>query len=293
MQVFIAVVDTEGFASAARKLNMSPPAVTRTIATLEEHLGVMLFHRTTRQVKPTDAGIRFLEDCRRILADLHEAEESVAGAHRAPRGKLSVTASSRFGYLYVAPLLNEFLERYPEVSVQTLFVDRVVNLIDEGLDVALRIGELPDSSLTAIRVGSVRRVICASPEYLEQRGVPQVPEDIRLHDIIQFSSLASKTEWHFKGPEGNITVPFSTRLTVNTADVAIAAAVAGRGLTLVLSYMITPEVVSGKLKIVLAEYENAAMPVHVVYQEGRKAAAKVRAFVDFAVERLRAMISIN
>jgi DNA-binding transcriptional LysR family regulator len=293
MQVFIAVVDTEGFASAARKLNMSPPAVTRTIATLEEHLGVMLFHRTTRQVKPTDAGIRFLEDCRRILADLHEAEESVAGAHRAPRGKLSVTASSRFGYLYVAPLLNEFLERYPEVSVQTLFVDRVVNLIDEGLDVALRIGELPDSFLTAIRVGSVRRVICASPEYLEQRGIPQVPEDIRLHDIVQFSSLASKTEWHFKGPEGNITVPFSTRLTVNTADVAIAAAVAGRGLTLVLSYMITPEVVSGKLKIVLAEYENAAMPVHVVYQEGRKAAAKVRAFVDFAVERLRAMTSIN
>ena len=293
MQVFVAVADTEGFASAARKMYMSPPAVTRTIAALEDHLGVTLFHRTTRQVKLTDAGMRFLEDCRRILADLDEAEESVAGAHRAPRGKLSVTASSRFGYLHVAPLLIEFLERYPEVSVQTLFVDRVVNLIDEGLDVAVRIGELPDSSLTAIRVGSVRRVICASPEYLDARGIPQVPEDIRAHDIVQFSSLASKTEWHFKGPEGVVIAPFSTRLTVNTADVAIAAALAGRGLTLVLSYMIALEVASGKLKIVLAEYENVSLPVHVVYQEGRKAAAKVRAFVDFAVERLRALTSIN
>jgi DNA-binding transcriptional LysR family regulator len=134
MHVFVAVADTEGFASAARKLYMSPPAVTRTIAALEDHLGVMLFHRTTRLVKPTDAGLRFLEDCRRILADLDEAEESVAGAHRVPRGKLSVTASSRFGYLHITPLLIEFLERYPDVSVQTLFVDRVVNLIDEGLD---------------------------------------------------------------------------------------------------------------------------------------------------------------
>jgi DNA-binding transcriptional LysR family regulator len=293
MQIFIAVADTEGFASAARKLYMSPPAVTRTISALEDHLGVLLFHRTTRQVKLTDAGIRFLEDCRRILADLDEAEDSVAGAHRVPRGKLFITASSRFGCLHVAPLLIEFLERYPEISMQTLFVDRVVNLIDEGLDVAIRIGDLPDSTLTAIRVGSVRRVICASPEYLDARGIPQAPEDIAAHNIVQFSSLASKTEWHFKGSEGEITVPFSTRLTVNTADVAIAAAVAGCGLTLVLSYMITQEVVSGKLKIVLADYENASLPVHVVYQEGRKAAAKVRAFVDFAVDRLRAQTSIN
>jgi DNA-binding transcriptional LysR family regulator len=293
MQVFVTVAETEGFASAARKLYMSPPAVTRTISTLEDHLGVMLFHRTTRQVKLTDAGSRFLEDCRRILSDLAEAEESVAGAHRVPRGKLSVTASARFGHLHVGPLLIDFLERYPEVSVQTLFVDRVVNLIDEGLDVAVRIGELPNSSLTAIRVGSVRRMICASPSYLDARGIPQTPEDIRQHDIVQFSSLASKAEWHFKGVDGELIVPFSTRLTVNTADVAIAAAVAGRGLTMVLSYMIVPEVMSGKLKIVLADYENPPLPVHVVYQEGRKAAAKVRAFVDFAVERLRAQTYLN
>lgn len=293
MQVFVTVADTEGFASAARKLYMSPPAVTRTISALEEHLGVMLFHRTTRQVKLTDAGLRYLEDCRRILADLAEAEESVAGAHRVPRGKLSVTASSRFGHLHIAPLLIDFLERYPEVSVQTLFVDRVVNLIDEGLDVAVRIGELPDSSLTAIRVGSVRRVVCAAPDYLEARGLPQTPQDITGHDIVQFSSLASKAEWRFKGVEGEIIVPFSTRFTVNTADVAIAAAVAGRGLTMVLSYMIVPELMSGKLRIVLADYENPPLPVHVVYQEGRKAAAKIRAFVDFAVERLRTLTYLN
>lgn len=172
---------------------------------------------------------------------------------------------------------------------KTLFVDRVVNLIDEGLDVAVRIGELPDSSLTAIRVGSVRRVVCAAPGYLEARGMPQTPQDIQGHDIVQFSSLASRAEWRFKGQEGEILAPFSTRFTVNTADVAIAAAVAGRGLTMLLSYMIVPELMSGTLRIVLTDYENPPLPVHVVYQEGRKAAAKVRAFVDFAVERLRAL----
>lgn len=293
MQVFVAVADTEGFAAAARKLYMSPPAITRTISGLEAHLGVVLFHRTTRQIKLTDAGKRYLEDCRRLLSDVAEAEQSVTGAHGTARGRLMITASSRFGYLHVTPLLLDFLERYPEVSVQTLFVDRVVNVIEEGFDVAVRIGEMPDSSLTAIRVGSVRRIVCAAPEYLKNRGLPQTPADIKQHDIVQFTSLAAKAEWHFNAAAGEIIVPFSTRLTVNSAEVAIAAAVAGKGLTMVLSYMVVPEIMSGKLKVVLAEYENPALPVHVVYQEGRKAAAKVRAFVDFAVERLRALDYLN
>lgn len=289
MQVFVAVAETQGFAPAARKLNLSPPAVTRAIAALEERLGVLLLHRTTRQVRLTEPGVRFFEDCRRILTELEEAEESAAGAHRMPRGRLHVTAPVRFGYMHVAPLLIDFLQHYPEVSVQTLFVDRVVNLLDEGLDVAVRIGELPDSSLTAIHVGSVRRVICAAPGYLDSRGSPQVPQDIQAHDIVLFSSLSSpKEEWRFGGAGGEFAVSFSTRLIVNNADVAIAAAVAGRGLTRVLSYMIAPEVKAGTLKIVLAGYETAPLPVHVVYQEGRKAAARIRAFVDFAVERLRA-----
>lgn len=292
MQVFVAVADTAGFAPAARKLQMSPPAVTRAIAALEERLGIRLFHRTTRQVRLTEAGIRFLEDCRRILADLSEAEDSATGAHQAPRGRLSITASMRFGYMYVAPLLLEFLERYPEVSVQTLFVDRVVNLLEEGLDVAVRIGPLPDSSLTAIRVGTVRRVVCGSPAYLEARGIPWIPEALTDHDIVLFSSLSPRPEWHFRGPEGEVKVQFPTRLMVNTADVAIAAAVAGRGLTRVLSYMIAPELTDGRLQVVLSDYEPAPLPIHVVYHEGRKAAARVRAFVDFIVARLRADDSI-
>lgn len=292
MQVFVAVADTAGFAPAARKLRLSPPAVTRAIAALEDRLGTRLLHRTTRQVRLTEAGQRFLEDCRRILADLDEAEEAAAGAHRTPSGRLAVTASTQFGRMYVAPLLLDFLERHPGVSAQTLFVDRVVNLLEEGLDVAIRIGELPDSSLTAIRVGTVRRVVCAAPGYLEARGIPQAPEDIRAHDIVLFCGLSPRTEWKFEGPEGGIAVPFATRLAVNTADVAIAAAVAGRGLTQVLSYMIAPELKEGRLRIVLAGHETPPLPIHVVHQEGRRAAARVRAFVDFAVERLRADGSI-
>lgn len=293
LQVFVAVADTAGFAPAARKLQMSPPAVTRAIAALEERLGIRLFHRTTRQVRLTEAGIRFLEDCRRILADLSEAENSATGAHREPRGRLSITASMRFGYMYVAPLLLEFLERYPGVSAQTLFVDRVVNLLEEGLDVAVRIGPLPDSSLTAIRVGSVRRVVCGSPAYFNARGIPETPAALVEHDIVLFSGLSPRPEWNFRGLEGEVNVPLATRLTVNTADVAIAAAVAGRGLTRVLSYMIAPEVQTEQLQIVLADYEPAPLPIHIVYQEGRKAAARVRAFVDFMVERLRADQSIG
>jgi DNA-binding transcriptional LysR family regulator len=199
----------------------------------------------------------------------------------------------RFGFMHVAPLLLEFLERYPEVSAQTLFVDRVVNLMEEGLDVAVRIGPLPDSSLTAIPVGSVRRVVCGSPAYLEARGIPQAPEELAGHDIVLFSSLSPRPEWNFRGPQGEVNVPLATRLTVNTADVAIAAAVAGPGLTRVLSYMIAPDLKAGRLRIVLADYEPAPLPIHVVYQEGRKAAARVRAFVDFMVERLRSDDSIG
>lgn len=292
MQVFVAVADTAGFAPAARKLQLSPPAVTRAIAGLEQHLGVPLFHRTTRQVRLTEAGARYREDCRRILTEVEEAEASAVGAHRAPRGRLAITAPMRFGYMHVTPLLLEFLARYPDVSAQTLFVDRVVNLLEEGLDVAIRIGDLPDSSLTAIRVGAVRRVVCAAPAYLATRGIPQQPKAIQSHDIVLFSGLNTRPEWAFRTAEGDVVVPFPTRLTVNTADVAIAAALAGRGLTRVLSYMIAPELNAGRLQIVLADFETAPLPINVVYQEGRKAAARVRAFVDFMVEQLRADSSI-
>lgn len=293
MQVFVAVADTGGFAPAARKLHLSAPAVTRAVAALEEYLGVRLLHRTTRQVRLTEAGSRFLQDCRRILTEIDEAEESAAGAHRVPRGKLAVTAPVRFGFMHVAPLLLDFLQRYPGVTAQALFVDRVVNLLEEGLDVAVRIGELPDSSLTAIRVGSVRRVVCASPEYLGAHGTPKEPKDLLSHEIVLFSSVAPRPAWSFRGPNGDFAVAFPTRLIVNTAEVAIRAAVAGRGLTRVLSYMIEHDISEGRLQIILADYETPPLPVHVLYLEGRKAPARVRAFVDFIVEGLRANRSIQ
>lgn len=293
MQVFVTAAETEGFSQAARKLNISPPAVTRAIAELEKHLGLLLFHRTTRQIKLTDAGLRFIEDAQRIISELAEAEESAKGAHRAVSGKLSITASQRFGYTYITPLLLDFLERYPDISIQTLFVDRVVDLLDEGFDIAVRIGDLPDSSLTAMRVGSVRRIICATPEYLKTHGRPHTPNEISTHEIIHFAGISQLPVWNFMASGRVLSVPFKTRLAVNNAEVAIAAALAGRGLIRVLSYQVAPEVEAGKLEIVLSEFETEPLPIHIVYQEGKKATAKVRAFVDFATEKLRSNAAIN
>ena len=290
MRVFVAVADAQGFAPAARKLSMSPPAVTRAIAALEERIGTRLLHRTTRIVRLTEAGERFLADCKRILSEIEEAEASAAGAHSEPRGQLAVTAPVMFGRMYVAPIVLDFLARYPRVNARMLFLDRVVDLIDEGLDVAVRIAHLPDSSLRAVRVGSVRWVICASPKYLDARGTPRSPSELTQHDTIAFSFTTAPQEWSFASGE---TLSLPTHLVVNSNDVAILAAVAGRGFARALSYQIAPELRAGKLKIVLSEFEPPAIPISVVYAEGRRAAAKVRAFVDFAVERLRSDKSLN
>jgi DNA-binding transcriptional LysR family regulator len=290
MRVFVAVAEAQGFAPAARRLAMSPPAVTRAISALEERIGTRLLHRTTRIVRLTEAGNRFLVDCRRILGEIEEAEASAAGSHTEPRGQLAVTAPVMFGRMYVAPVVLDFLARHPRVTARMLFLDRLVDLIDEGLDVAVRIAHLPDSSLHAVRVGSVRRVVCASPDYLAARGTPRTPADLSQHDAIAFSLGASPEEWSFASSE---TVSPPTQLIVNSNDVAIAAAVAGRGVARVLSYQIAPELRAGKLQVVLGEFEPPPIPISVVYAEGRRAAAKVRAFVDFAVERLRADKSLN
>jgi DNA-binding transcriptional LysR family regulator len=289
MRVFVAVAEAQGFAPAARRVGMSPPAVTRAIAALEERIGTRLLHRTTRIVRLTEAGSRFLADCKRILGELEEAEASAAGSHAEPRGLLAVTAPVMFGRMFVAPLVLDFLARHPRVTARTLFLDRVADLIDEGLDVAVRIAHLPDSSLRAVRVGSVRRVVCASPDYLAARGTPRTPVDLAQLDAIAVSLGASPEEWSFASGE---TVSPPARLIVNSNDVAIAAAVAGRGVTRVLSYQIAPELRAGKLEVVLADFEPPPIPISVVHAEARRAAAKVRAFVDFAVERLRADSSL-
>lgn len=293
MRAFAAVADHGGFAAAARRLSLSPPAVTRLIAALETRLGIRLLHRTTRMVRLTEAGTRFLADCRRILNELDEAEASVAGSHGTPRGQLAVTAPILFGTRFVSPIVLDFLRRYPEMSVRTMLADRIVDLIDEGFDVAVRIAHLPDSSLSAVRVGSVRRVVCAAPRYLKAKGVPRTPADLAEFEAITFSPSGAIDEWRFDTPAGTHSVRPPSRLMVNTAEVAIAAALAGRGLTRVLSYQIASELKAGRLKIVLPEFEPPPLPIHVVHREGRRAAAKVRAFVDFAVERLRADRSLN
>lgn len=292
MRVFIAVAEGAGFAAAARRLGMSPPAVTRAVSALEDRIGTRLLHRTTRSVRLSEAGIRYLADCKRILGEIEEAEASAAGAHAEPRGQIAVTAPIMFGRMHVAPILLDFLARYPQVTARTILVDRVVDLMDEGLDVAVRIADLPDSSLSAVRVGQVRRVVCASPDYLAARGLPQTPADLAQHDAIIFAQAAS-AEWSFPTAMGAVTVRPPTQFIVNTADVAIAAALAGRGLTRVLSYQIAPALQAGQLAIVLAEFEPPPLPIHIVHREGRRAAARVRAFVDFAVDRLRRDKALN
>lgn len=293
MRAFVAVAEGQGFAAAARRLAMSPPAVTRAIVALEDRIGTRLLHRTTRTVRLTEAGTRFLTDCKRILGELDEAEASAAGSHAEPRGRLAVTASVMFGRMYVAPIVLDFLALNPLVTARMLFLDRVVDLVVEGFDAAVRIAHLPDSSLTAVRVGQVRRVVCAAPGYLERRGTPRRLDELREHDAIIFSQTEAADEWAFGAGSAGETVRPPAKLIVNSSEVAIAAAVAGRGITRVLSYQAAAEVRAGRLAIVLDEFEPPAIPISVVYPEGRRAAAKVRAFVDFAVARLRADAALN
>ena len=288
LRAFVAVADSAGFAAAARKLRQSAPAVTRAVAAIEARLGAQLLHRSTRSVRLTEVGARFLDDCRRILAELDEAEASAGGAHAAPQGQLAITASSMFGRLHVAPILFDFLALHPSLTVRSLFVDRVVHLLDEGFDLAVRIAHLPDSSLTAVPVGAVRRVVIASPEYLAQRGEPKAPADLAKHDAIGFSQDGGAgAPWVFhRGAERELAQP-RVQLIANAGEVGIDAAIRGLGLARALAYQVDAEVLAGRLKIVLADFEPAPIPVHLVYVAGRKAPAKVRSFVDFAVERLR------
>ncbi len=287
MSVFVAVAEAESFAGAARKLRMSPPAVTRAVAALEVRLGVKLLVRTTRQVRATDAGQRYLDHARRILAEADEADDAAAGVNAAPRGQLAVTAPMLFGRLFVMPGIVDYLARYPDVSVSAMFVDRVVNLIDEGLDVGVRIGNLPDSTMQAIGVGHVRRVVCAAPAYLKARGTPRTPGDLAKHTVIAASPVSPTVEWRFEKHQAPVRVRLSPRLTVTTNDAALEAALQGFGITRVLSYQAGPYLASGALKAVLQDHEGPRIPVHVLHREGRQGSAKVRTFIDLLVARLR------
>lgn len=293
MTAFLSVVDTGGFASAARKLKVSPSVVTRMVNDLEDALGARLLTRTTRIVRMTEAGIAYAESCRRILGDIEEADSAVAGAQLVPRGVLNITASVLFGRIYVTPIVTEYLRTFDEVDVRCWFLDRVVNLIEEGIDVGVRIGELADSSMQATRVGRVRRVVCASPAYLARHGVPQRPDELEDHVLISVSGSSSLPEWGFKPGVPRIAGQIRARMSTTTNESAIAAAADGFGLTQVLSYQIARQLEAGQLEIVLADYEPPPLPIHLLHREGRHATRKVRAFLDLAIDRLRAQTALN
>lgn len=293
MTVFVAVAEAASFAAAGRRLRMSPPAVTRAVAALEERLGVRLLTRTTRLVRTTDAGARYLEDARRILLEADEADAAAVGVNATPRGHLAITAPALFGKLYVMPIITAYQRAFKETMVSALFVDRIVNLLDEGFDVGLRIGALPDSSLRAIRVGEVRRVVCATPGYLKKHGVPKTPADLANHQIIIATAVSAGSEWTFVKGKQKIGVKLSPRILINTNDGALEAAKDGFGLTRLISYQVASELATGKLKTVLSEYEETPLPIHVIHREGPHGSAKVRRFVDLAIEKLRANMALK
>lgn len=287
LEVFVAVAEAESFAAGARALGLSAPSATRGVNALEARLGARLFTRTTRRVRLTEAGVAYLSDARRILADLQAADDAASGAASRPVGLLRLTCSTEFGRIYVAPILTAYLDAYPEVRADALMVDRVVNLIEEGFDVAVRIGELPSSDLAAVRVGRVRRVVCGAPAYFAAHGRPRVPDDLAGgHRIVSAAPVTATREWRF-GRGGERSVRVAPRLTVSSVGAAIAAARSGWGLSRVLSYQIGPELAEGTLELVLEADEPDPLPIHLVHLEGRRAAAKVRSFVDFAASRLR------
>ncbi len=287
MNVYVAVVETEGFASAARKLRLSPPAATRAIAELETHLGVKLLNRTTRHVRVTEIGQKYYQDAKQIVMLANEADDMVSGENAEPRGHLTVTASVLFARYYVMNGVVGYLKRYPQMQVEALFVDRVVNMIEEGVDVAIRIGELPDSTYRAIKVGTVRRVLCASADYLAAHGYPTKPEDLLQHKMILARGLNPTDEIKFVDQGKEIGVRVKPYLSISDNDSAAQAAQAGLGITRLLSYQVTDKLKSGALTIVLSEYEAQAVPVHVVHREGRYSSARIRSFVDWMVEHLR------
>ncbi len=283
MQAFVAVADLEGFAPAARKLGLSPSGVTRLVSALEERLGARLLQRTTRSVALTDAGSRYLERARRILADVEEAEGAAEGERQSPRGRLVVSAPVGFGRLHVSPVMSEYLKRYPEVSAELRLSDLTVNLVDEGVDVAVRIGHLPDSSLVARHVGQVRRIVVASPGYLDKHGEPESPEAVMYHQTIQFSAL-SASGWRFLKDGHELRIAPTPRLITNSSDAATQYAVQDGGLTRVLAYQAADEIKDGRLKVVLKKFEERPLPIHVVYPTSRLLSAKVRTFIDLVLE---------
>lgn len=293
MQIFTAVAEEEGFAAAARRLNISPPSVTRVIAAMEERIGTQLMARTTRSLHLTEAGQRFLDDCRRILGEVDEAEEAAAGSYSIPRGHLAVTAPVLFGEMFIAPLMAEYLDEFPSVQLNAMLVDRVTNIVDESIDVAIRIGQPNESSLHSVKVGEVRQVVCGSPAYFDRSGRPGHPGELRSANIVMSSASHLLSDWQFVHEGNNLSFRVEPRLIVTANQAAINIAALGWGITRVLSYQVADQVAAGELEIVLQDYEPPALPISVVWQKTNRVSAKVRTFTEFLTERLGSNIALQ
>lgn len=287
MSVFVAAVDGGSLSAAGRHLGMPLATVSRKLSDLETHLRARLLHRSTRKLTLTDAGRDYYASCKRILEDVGEAERDASGEYSEPRGELVIAAPIVFGRLHVLPVIGQFLLAYPQVDVRLVQGDRVANLVDEHIDLAIRVGALPDSSLTATGIGSVRRMVCASPEYLSRRGTPATPEELTGHCCVSFDALGASYAWRFQTAGEERVIAVRSRLVVNTAEAAIDAAIAGVGITRVLSYQAMEAFRAGRLQRLLQDFESAPMPVSLLFDGQRRLPLKLRAFVDFATPRLR------
>lgn len=287
MRTFVQIVDKGTLTAAADALDTSLPSVVRVLASLERHLRVRLLNRTTRRLRLTDEGAQYLERCRAILSQVQEAEAALSSHHAEPQGRLAITAPVALGRRYITPIVNEFVRRYPNVNIDLLLLDRYMNLVEEGLDVAVRVGELPDSSLVAIPVGQARRVICASPDYLRRHGKPRAPQDMAAHRFVRFTGVAPRDEWHFRVGRRNVMMPITSAMTCNQIDSAIEACIAGLGPGMFFSYQVASHIKAGDLRYVLEEFETERRPIQVIYPHSKLLSAKVRTFVDECVGKLR------
>lgn len=291
MSILVTVVEAGSLSAASRRLGTPLATVSRKVSELEVHLKTRLLNRSGRTLTLTDAGRHYVAACRRILEDVEEAERTATGEYSAPKGELIVTAPIVFGRLHVMPIVIDFLKAYPEIDIRLVLTDRIVNLLDEPVDLAVRIGDLPDSSLIASRVGSVRLVVCGSPAYFAARGIPRRPADLGAHDCITFDGLASPGAWTFRIRKAVVPVPIHSRLIVSTAETAVDAAISGLGITRVLSYQVANALQAGALASVLGEFDPAPWPVSLVFAERRLVPQKLRALLDFAAPRLKARLS--
>jgi DNA-binding transcriptional LysR family regulator len=289
MTVFIGIVEAGSFSEASRRLGIPLATVSRKIADLEAHLKTQLFKRPARTLVLTDAGHSYLAACKRIIEQVEEAERDASGEYHAPTGELTVTAPDPLGHLHLMPIALEFMAAYPDIHLRLVLTDRVINLLEENIDVAIRIGELGDSSMIATGVGSIRHVVCASPEYFSSRGRPRRLEDLADHDCITIDNTAT-SRWKFIRDGEEIAVPVKSRIEVNSSEAAIIAAVAGAGITRVMSYKMEEARRSRQLEIILEEYEPTPWPVNIIYTARRLVPLKLRTFIDWTVPRLKARL---